>query len=131
MKEKATRVRRAPINGQRNVLNVKGKEEGFHYRIVNDTDDRVQEFTDRGYEVVSGDKTVTIGDKRVAVPSDEGTVKYISVGGGQKAVLMRIPDEWYKEDQAVKQKDVDEVEAAIKQNALGTSDYGKFEISRK
>ena len=40
-----------------------------------------------------------IGDKRVERATPEGSVATASVGGGQKAVLMRIPSEWYKEDQ--------------------------------
>lgn len=130
MREKATRVRRAPINGTRNVLNVKGKEEGFQYRFVNDADNRVQDFMERGWEVVDA-PSISVGDKRVAVPTAEGTVKHIPVGNGTKAVLMRITDEFYREDQAAKQADVDHSEETIKQSARGNSDYGKLEINRK
>jgi hypothetical protein len=47
---KAERVRRTPINGTRNVLNVKGKDPDSEYRVVNDIGDRIQEFQEMGYE---------------------------------------------------------------------------------
>lgn len=121
------RVRRSPL-ARKNVLTVSGKDPDFQYRIVNDTEDRVTELEEQGYEVVTDNK-VQIGDKRVSKPSTEGTVKRISVGGGVKAVVMRIRKDWYKEDQAEKQAHVDATENATKKEALD-GNYGKIEISR-
>jgi hypothetical protein len=121
------RVRRTPL-GQRNVLSVSGKEPGYEYRFVNDTADRVAQFQDAGWEIVPA-AGVRIGDKRVGNPTPEGTQAQASVGGGDKAYLMRIRDDWYKEDQARKQEYVNATEAATKQEALDGT-YGKLEISR-
>lgn len=121
------RVQRTPLQGKQ-PLAVRGKEPGFHHRIVNDRDDRVADFIDAGYEVVIS-KDVTVGDKRVDRPSEEGTVKRISVGQGDKAVLMRIPQEWYDEDQAVKQARLKDLEDATKKEAL-SGHYGKFDTRR-
>lgn len=121
------RVRRSPLS-RKNVLTVSGKDPDFQYRIVNDTEDRVSEFEEQGYEVVMDNK-VQVGDKRVSKASTEGTVKRISVGGGAKAVVMRIPKEWYNEDQAAKQAHVDATESATKKEGLD-GNYGKIEISR-
>ena len=129
MKDRAQRVSRAPINGTRNVLTASNKEPGFTYRFVNDEGDRVQTMQERGYEVVT-DKTIKIGDARVATPSAEGSARVASVGGGVKAVLMRIKDEWYQEDQALKQAEIDEVEKSLKRTNLEGS-YGQIEIGRK
>lgn len=123
------RVKRASINGTRNVLTVKGQEPGYHYRIVNDIGDRIEEFKDRGYELVV-DSKIRIGDRRVNSPTAEGTPQQISVGGGNKAYLMRIKDEWYQEDKAAKANNVDETEKAIKEQARQASDYGKLNIDR-
>lgn len=126
-KSPSGRVRRTPV-GVRNVLTVAGKEAGYEYRIVNDTGDRVEQFKAAGYEVVSA-KDVTIGDRRVSAASAEGTAATVSVGGGTKAVVMRIKSEWYEEDQGRKQESVDQTEAATKADALkGT--YGKLDINR-
>lgn len=113
----AKRTERTPINGVRSRLGVKGKEAGFHYRIVNDDEnDRVSLFLDAGYEVVTSNG-VSVGDKRVATPTKEGTPVKISVGGGKQAYLMRIREDWYKEDQEAKQKQIAELEEGMKQKA--------------
>lgn len=118
---------RAGITGRRNKLTITGKEPGFEYRIVNDDDDRVMELQERGYEIVTHDAKV--GDKRVGIPKKEGTPIQISVGGGKKAYLMRQKKEWYDEDQAAKQLEVDAQEASLKGGS--NSDYGKLEINQK
>ena len=123
-----TRVKRTPV-GQRNVLTVSGKEEGFVYRIVNDTADRVQQFLDAGYELVDA-STVRVGDKRVNASSPEGTKAQVSVGQGDKAFVMRIKDEYYKEDQAAKAAEINRLEQTMKQTASGAADYGALDIKR-
>lgn len=126
MESKRTPLR-GKIDGRKNKLTIKGKEPGFEYRVVNDDDDRVLDLQDRGYEIVT--HAATVGDKRAGIPKKEGSPIQISVGGGKKAYLMRIKKEWYDEDQATKQIEVDEQEAALKSNS--NSDYGKLDISRK
>lgn len=121
------RVRRSPLT-RKNVLTVVGKEPGFEYRIVNDTEDRIAEFVERGYEVVSSNK-IQVGDKRVSKASSEGSPVQMSVGGGRKGVVMRIRKDWYDEDQKAKQDYIDETERATKQKALDGT-YGKLDISR-
>lgn len=125
-KSPSGRVRRTPV-GVRNVLTVRGKDPDYEYRIVNDTGDRIEMFKDAGYEIVKA-SDVVIGDRRVNKASAEGSLAQVAVGGGDKAVVMRIKREWYEEDQARKQANVDASEAATKSDALkGT--YGKLEIS--
>jgi hypothetical protein len=118
---------RTPVGG-RQVLSVAGKEPGYHYRIVNDDGDRIQQFLDAGYEFVEAN-THRVGDKRVNQATPEGTRAQVSVGAGQKAFVMRIRDEWYKEDQAKKQLHVDHLEQTIKKGS-GKADYGTVEITR-
>jgi hypothetical protein len=51
---------------------------------------------------------------------------------GTKAFVMRIPKEWYEEDQKAKQSQVDELEQSIKKDALSKNELqsGKMEILR-
>ena len=122
------RVRRTPL-GTRNVLTVSGKEPGYEYRFVNDIGDRVQEFLDNGWEIVEK-KDVRIGDRRLGTPtSTEGTAAIAAVGRGTNAYVLRIREEWYKEDQAAKQEAVDASEAATKDKALDGT-YGELKITR-
>ena len=112
--EASARPRRTPLEG-RNRLKVRNKEPGYFYRIVNDIDDNILNLQERGYEIVPQEKAGMIGDKRVDNPSSPGSSSYLSVGQGTKAVLMRIKQEFYDEDQAAKQAKIDEVEQSMKQ----------------
>lgn len=121
------RVRRTPV-GTRNVLTVTGKDPEYTYRIVNDTGDRINTFTDNGWELVPENK-VRIGDKRLgSATSEEGSAK-AQVGQGITGYVMRIRNDWYAEDQAAKQANVNASEAAMREKALDGT-YGKLELSR-
>lgn len=123
--ERKTRV---ALNGQRNILTVDGKDPNYSYRIVNDTGDRIAQFEAQGYEIVS-DKTMKVGDRRVANPTAEGSPVQVSVGGGTKAFVMRIKKEFALEDAEAKQVVVNETEAAMKKDAVKNADYGNLQIS--
>lgn len=123
------RVRRAPINGVRNRLTVRGKEPGYQYRIVNDTDDRIKAFEEMGYEIVT-DQSVSVGDKRVSDPTKEGSPVKVSVGQGVHAYVMRQKQEWFDEDQKSKQKTVNELEASMKRDSEKEGFYGKLDVGR-
>ena len=126
-KPETTRTRRTPINGTRNRLNVRGQEEGYVYRIVNDIDDRVQTLQEMGYEIVT-DKNVTVGDKRIANPTQEGSPVKVSVGQGVQAYVMRQKKEFFDEDQLAKNARNDELEATMKREAKDAGFYGKLKI---
>jgi hypothetical protein len=127
--EDVGRVRRTPINGTRNRLNVRGKEPGYQYRIVNDTDDRIKTFEEMGYEIVT-DSSVSVGDKRVATATKEGSPHKISVGQGVQAYVMRQKQDWFEEDQKKKQVYVDELEQSMKREKEKEGFYGKLDVSR-
>jgi hypothetical protein len=121
----SARPRRTPLT-TRNRLSVKNKEAGYVYRVVNDVDDRIGTLQEQGYEIVPAEKSGMIGDKRVDNITAPGSSSYLSVGQGTKAVLMRIREDWFKEDQAFKQKMVDDTEQTMKRSG---SDYGQIKIS--
>lgn len=117
----SARPRRTPLS-TRNRLDVKNKEPGYVYRIVNDVEDRISRLQEQGYEIVPADKTGMVGDKRVDNISAPGSSSYVSVGQGVKAVVMRQREEFYKEDQAIKQQHVDDSEQTMKTSLQG-GDY--------
>lgn len=129
--EASARPKRQPLV-HRQKLNVRNKEDGYHYRIVNanlDSDpDRVQDFIDAGWELVPKSHT-EVGDKRVDNPSALGSVSQVSVGQGTKAVVMRIRKDWYEQDQSEKQKLVDGQEQTMKGDARKAADYGNLNVS--
>lgn len=116
------RVKRTPV-GIRSRLNVRNKDPEFEYRIVNDIDDRVNQFLEAGYEVCKGDEK--IGDSRVNLPKQDGSLVSTSVGGGVKGVLMKIRKDWYQEDQKAKQEFINEKESVIT-DAISDGKYGKI-----
>lgn len=120
--EASARPRRTPL-GKRNRLEVKNKEAGYHYRIVNDIDDNIALLQERGYEIVPDAKVGAAGDRRVDNPTALGSSSHISVGQGTKAVVMRIKKEWYDEDVATKMQNVDDTEQTIKNPK---ADYGSI-----
>lgn len=103
------RVRRTPI-GKRNKFTIENRDPNYQYRVVNDVEGRVQDLLDQDYEIVLDAK---VGDKRVDEISSLGSAKQISVGGGLKAVVMRKRKDWFEDDQAAKQKEIDELEATM------------------
>lgn len=122
------RVRRTPI-GQRNVLTITGKEAGYHYRVVNDVGDRVQEFLDNGWELVKS-SAVRIGDKRLGAATSDGSAAQARVGKGETAMVLRIKNEYYEEDQAAKQAYVAKTEETMKGEALNGT-YGGLDLNAK
>lgn len=104
--------KRIPL-GTRNVLTAP-KNPGFVRRFVNDTGDRIQTFKDAGWKVV---ENTAVGDDKAGKASSMGSGANPSVGGGQRAVLMELPDKYYKEDEKAKQDAISKVENEIKRNA--------------
>ena len=80
-----------------------GSDPNFVYRVFNDQwarePGRIQRAQAAGYEVVEGQEAITVGTNED--------------GSAIKGVLMRIPKEWYQEDQKVKQKEIDKATEQI------------------
>lgn len=127
---KTTRKRRIPVSGQdRNLLTIEKRDPNFQYRWVNKVEDRIARFLEAGYEPVKMDEIGSVGDRKIDTSSGTSSVVERGVGGGKTAMLMKIPKEFWEEDQAAKQKQVDESEAMMKRDAK-EGRYGKIEISR-
>lgn len=121
-KSPSGRVKRTPIT-VRNRLAVRDQDPNYHYRIVNDIEDRIEQFKEQGYEPVNAGP---VGDKRVDTSTGLGSVPTFSVGQGTKAVVMRIKKEWYAEDQEAKDARVNATEETMRQDAKKAADYGSF-----
>lgn len=127
MEQKRT-PKRGSVNGVRNRLNVKNRDPNYVYRIVNDIDDRVSELMDVGYEI---DTSTKVGDKRAGAPSSApGTPVTVSLGQGDKGVVMRIKRELFEERKLEKEQLVREREAALQNPTQNGADYGKVSLKR-
>ena len=125
--DRAKRPDRTPIHEARDRLTIKGKDPAFVYRIVKDKPDRIDMFLAAGYEVVTDD--VQVGDKKVATPGKEGSPVKINLGRNEHGYLMRIPREWFEEDQKAKELELKAREEQMVQKAKQET-YGKLEINR-
>lgn len=105
--------KRVPL-GTRNILTAP-KKSGFVRRFVNDKGDRVESFRAAGWNAV--DEDVQVGDPKIGKASSMGSLVNPSVGGGQRAVLMEIPEDIYNEDRAASQASITKVENEIKRNS--------------
>jgi len=131
--EKVTAPRiknRVPI-GQRRPLNIdrSSLDANFEYRNVRGNPANLQRYIDAGYDFVTedmqvGDSGIMRGsqtDSRVSVPSGDSN---------DRLFLMRIPKEFYDDDQLLKQKAIDKKEEALKPSAEQQGLTGKIDISR-
>lgn len=125
--EASARPKRIPISS-RNRLEIKQRDDGFSYRIVNDVDDRVSRFQDAGYEVCSNEQVGAVGSRRVDGATPVGSVAHFSVGKGTQAVVMRVPKEYATADAKAKQNEIDAVESTMKGDARKAADYGTVDL---
>jgi hypothetical protein len=119
------RPKRASVS-VRSRISVPNQDPNYHYRVVNDLDDNISRLSERGYEIVPLAEVGAMGDKRVDNPSPLGSSSHFSVGQNVHGVVMRIQKDWYKEDQAIKQAEIDATEQTMKKDA----DYGQVRIAK-
>ncbi len=130
------RTERIPVASSRSPLKYKGLDtKNFHQRWVVDKDDRIARFLQGGYNFVKPRGGV-VGAPSIDTQNPDGSRVTRAAGyGGLKQYLMEIPMKFYLEDQAAKQREVDEIENSMrtpgKGKAVGTDvDYGTIKLNR-
>lgn len=131
---KPQRKERIPVSGPRDILTISDKDPNYMYRWVKDLPGRIQRFLDGGYEIVN--HAAQVGQRTVDSGSRLGSA-LTRQDGGSTLVAMRIPLEWYNEDQEAKMHQIDALEDSLRAdggNNLGLGegrpDTGSFSISR-
>lgn len=120
----SARPKRVPLHEQRRDRFTVDKDPNYTYRIVNDTEDRIDKFKLAGWEL-DPRENVKIGESAENNVS-LGTGAKINVGGGTHGILMRIPKELYEEDQKVKQREILEKEKSMKRNKNQQGEDGTY-----
>ena len=105
------RPKRTPL-GQRNRLSFGKQDPNYVYRVINDQDERLLQAQEAGYEFVTGNEA--LGDKRAAEGGKIDSRVSKPVGNNTRGYLMRIPKEFYEEDQNAKLGKIEEIEKALK-----------------
>lgn len=114
--KRVTRETRTPVSGPRDILTVTFKDPNYFYRWVKDFPGRIQRFENAGYEIVV-DQNARVGQRTVDSGSRLGSA-VTRLDGANVLVLMRIPLEWYNEDQESKQRELDLLEETLKGEGL-------------
>jgi len=125
---RAKRPERIPLDGSRTrlALDENALDPAFHYKWVNDVDDRIMRYKNAYYEHVSGEEGLKIGQRSI----DSSTGELASVvsrdgGKGITVYLMKIPVEYYNEDKAVKEEKTERRADALKQS-LNSGQEGMY-----
>lgn len=122
-REETGRSKRVPLGVARSKLSVPTRP-GYVRRWVNDTEGRLLQAQQGGYEYAQ-DTSLQIGSPDVDNENrDLGAriSRVVDKSTGQKAYLMEIKEEFYKEDQAAKQKAVKAKDDLIKHGKLDDDD---------
>jgi len=101
-------------------------DDDYYYHVVNDKNNRVYQLQQRGYEIVESDGKIVMGESN---PKEVGSAVTATCDrrDGTKAVLMRIRKEWKTEDDAYRQRKIDESEELLFRSEEGQEGrYGKI-----
>ncbi len=131
---------RVPVSGTRDIMAVLGKEKGFVYRWVIDTDERgsrIWKFKRGGWDfspLSTDGGDIVIGQEAVYKTEQDGSIVRLHTGAGKYSYLMRIKEEWYHEDQKAKADAINEVEKGLTRDADSDSDvdgqYGSVKVEK-
>lgn len=128
------RPKRVPLDQQRASKLDVHKEEGFVYRWVNEKPGRIDSFKLAGWETVSKEEAARY--KQAGDASSTGSIAELVVNptvdiDTKKAILMRIPKEFYDEDQLEKQKKIDSKELSFDPSKANKADeYGNLNVNK-
>lgn len=118
-RETTGRSTRVPLGVARSKLSVPTRP-GYVRRWVNDTEGRLMQAEQGGYQYAT-DQALQIGTADIDnVNRDLGArvSRVVDKSTGQKAYLMEIKEEFYREDQAIKAQAVAEKDRLIKTGKL-------------
>lgn len=115
---------RVPIGARRDITAGKDQDPNFKYRWVNgNKPGRVEMFKEAGYVHVESAK---IGDPNIDGTHNEDGVVSRDMGKNETHYYMKQKREDFLEDQAEKQKIVDESEADMHRDINETKDDGRY-----
>lgn len=126
-REEANRSERVPFGIKRSKMAVKDTDPNYVYRWINDTPGRLEDAQRGGYAFVTEAKA---GEKDVSNRNQDLGSRVSRVvgrdanGKPETAYLMRIQKAMYKADQEVKQRELDDLDKAIKRGQTRPVEQG-------
>lgn len=113
-----TRENRVPVGGFRDILTVEGKDPAYHYRFVlgeDEKDMRIYSHQNAGYTFAKIEDGLKVGQSAVFKSDSVGSLIRVPNKDGRWLYLMKIPVEWYEDDQRSKAHRVDETEKSLRE----------------
>lgn len=111
---------RKPFGGVEQRLSYP-KRPGYHRHWFNDRPGRIARAKEAGYDHV-------LDHNKRPVSRPVGTQEG---GGPEVAFLMEIREDWWQQDKAAKQKQVDEIDAQIRRGEVGTQEPdSRYQVQR-
>lgn len=128
-----SRPRRTPVSGYRDLLVVLGKDPDYHYRFVKDVSDngtRILRYLNGGYDLVTTDDNLQIGQEYVYKTENIGSVYRVPADPslGTYYYLMKIRKDWYEEDQELKEDALLDIEESIYGPDENKGQYGSVKV---
>lgn len=127
------RTRRGTFNGTESKMAIEHTIPGFHLHWLNDYAGRIQQAQQGGYEFVTAEEIGGMVNSNVTDRNNDlgekvrMLVGHNDQGGPLYAYLMKIPEEFWLEDQAAIQARNDLVDAAIRSGkAPGVNTEGQY-----
>ncbi len=120
MRKPQSRSERVPLGSRQPKLGAPERK-GYVRRFVNDVGGRLQDAKAGGYQFVEDETTVEGAESDGLGNRVTRVVGTKESGAPLNAYLMEIKEDWYKEDQAVKQAEIDETEESLRR---GTDEHG-------
>jgi len=116
---KEERVKRQPFGAHRSNLQVEDEIKGYQLYWFNDADGRPARAERAGYVYVTPEEVPLFTAGRQGVGSEVSEVVTRGNKEPMRAVLMKIKDDWYKEDQLSKEALNAQVDEALRQGQPG------------
>lgn len=121
--KKSEKRHRIPFGAHRTKLQVEDKLKGFVLRWFNDMDGRIQRAVDGGYQFVNPSEVPRLGQGALHQDNSDLNAKVSKVvSRGEppiRAYLMKIKQEWYKEDQLAKESENAKIDEALRNGSPG------------
>lgn len=124
---------RVPLTGRRTRMELKDDEldPNYKYKWINDTPAMIDKYVAAGYIHVKTNEGITVGQRTVDTGSDLAANISLDVGQGVIAFLMKQPMEYAKEDRALRDEALKDLNGNLKRelNEGNVGDYGSVKIS--
>ena len=132
-KKGVTRGTRVPLGGFAGPLTLlqENMDSEYHYSWpLDDSEDgsKMERLLQAGYAFCKPEENLVAGNSSVYASVHQGSVIRVPAGQGKYHYLMKIPQEWYEDDQAAGQALVDKTEGSLQEQSNKEGFYGNLKI---